>query len=128
MIYFKTHIIADEASPRSGVVYTREILEKIANLDSTIPGAFGINIDDKGINESVIDVLRNRSFDLKGFDLIDGALYLKIDADEETSNKITDGDYIARLIIDGRFDVKKQPKELVEIFQVKAVVLLEEKK
>lgn len=91
--FLSTHIVADQPSPRSGLIYTTNCLNGLINGFSNAPVLFG-RLNDTGF------ILTENEFEAKlvGFDVVNDRLHVIIEAEEQVVNVIMDNDYIVRLL------------------------------
>lgn len=126
MIYVKTHLRADERSYKSGVYYPREVLDKIADREYCIPGAFDVDVGKMNMVEAISMIRNKQEFTVIGFDIIDESLFLKVEAEDDS--KFYDIDREVKIIISGKYEVNKDGKYLTQVYSIDAVSLIVENK
>lgn len=126
MILVKTHIKADEASTKSGIIYPRSVLEALTEMEYTAPGTIGLSASHDPIIVAAM-IARNKKFNLVGFDLIEDTLYLKLETeDSKIEEEINSKDYNVKLIASTVFGGTKENREVKKILTIHGVILNEE--
>ena len=120
--HLTTHIVADQPSPRSGIVYTEKCLGDLVMMTNEAPIFFGRLDPSSGFTLSEVDKLEVK---LVGFDLIQDRLYAIVEAQtEQIIDQLMGSDYVIRLLskLPDDYD-KTQP---VDSMIVKALLMEKE--
>lgn len=115
--HLATHIVADVPSPRSGVTYSAECLDKLITSTSEAPVFFG-RLEDSGF----IADQNTPPAKLVGFDVINDQLYIIIESSDEIIDRLLTEDYIIRFLSHST----DKPSKFVEKLDIRAVLLEKE--
>ena len=117
--HLATHIVADVPSPRSGVTYTAECLDKLITSTAEAPVFFG-RLEDSGF----IATKESPQAKLVGFDVINETLYVIIESDDEIIDNLLTDDYIVRFL--SHSTEQPDDSQPIEKLDIRAVLLEKE--